>query len=196
MTSNAATTTTVLAQRTGYQRLRRVRRVRDGTLRGCPGLLHDGARRLRAGGLRGDVPARCVPAGGRRRDREPGGLQRGFHRRLPGRARAGSLGCTPTWAETLELRREIYTACRVIDGLSVPGLGCSVSATCKRPDGTATAECVKNKCVAIEILPEGATCPFPSGAVSVCAAGLACSAEGPGVEGSCVPAIATGQSLR
>jgi hypothetical protein len=101
--------------------------------------------------------------------------------------------CTPTWAETLELRREIYTACRVIDGLSAPGLGCSVSATCKRPGGTATAECVKNKCVAIEILPEGATCPFPSGAVSVCDAGLACSAEGPGVDGSCVPAIATGQ---
>jgi hypothetical protein len=111
---------------------------------------------------------------------------------LAAHAQAHSV-CTPTWAETLELRREIYAACRVIDGLSDPGLGCSVSATCKRPVG-GTAECVKNKCVAIELLPEGASCPFPSGAVSVCDIGLACSAEGPGVEGTCVPAIATGQA--
>ena len=54
--------------------------------------------------------------------------------------------CTPTWAETLELRREIYAACRVIEGSSEPGLGCSISATCKRPDGVGTAECVKNRC--------------------------------------------------
>jgi hypothetical protein len=102
--------------------------------------------------------------------------------------------CTPTWAETLELRREIYAACRVIDGLSEPGVGCSVSATCKRPEGAGTAECIKNKCVVVEILPPGAACAFPSGAVSVCDAGLACSAQGPGAEGTCVNAPATGQS--
>ena len=101
--------------------------------------------------------------------------------------------CTPTWDETLELRRGIYTACRVIEGSSAPGTGCSISATCKRPEGAGTAECVKNRCVAIELLPEGATCPFPSGSVSVCEAGLACSAEGPGVDGTCVAAVATGQ---
>jgi hypothetical protein len=102
--------------------------------------------------------------------------------------------CTPTWAQTLELRREIYTACRVIDGLSPPGNGCSRSAHCKRPDGVATAECVKNLCVAIELLPEGAPCPFPDGSVSVCDAGLACDAPGLGSEGVCVRAIATGDT--
>lgn len=100
--------------------------------------------------------------------------------------------CTPSWAETLELRREIYTACRIIDGLSPPEGSCSRSAHCKRPDGAATAECVKNRCVAIELLPEGAPCPFPDGAVSVCDVGLACDAEGLGSEGVCVPALATG----
>lgn len=102
--------------------------------------------------------------------------------------------CVPTWAQTLELRKEIYTACRVIDGLTEPGRGCSISATCKRPDGVATAECVKNVCTAIEILPEGAACPFPSGAVPVCDEGLACDAPGLGSSGQCVKAIATGES--
>jgi hypothetical protein len=102
--------------------------------------------------------------------------------------------CTPTWSQTLELRREIYAACRIIDGLSPPGAGCSRAAHCKRPDGAATAECVKNLCVAIELLPEGAPCPFPDGAVSVCDVGLACDAEGLGTEGVCVPALATGAS--
>lgn len=102
--------------------------------------------------------------------------------------------CTPTWAETLELRREIYTACRVIDGLSPPGAGCSRSTTCQRPEGVATAECVKNVCVAIQLLPEGAPCPFPDGAVSVCDVGLTCDAPGLGTEGACISAIATGEA--
>jgi hypothetical protein len=102
--------------------------------------------------------------------------------------------CVPTWAQTLELRKEIYVACRVIDGLTEPGGGCSVSATCKRPDGVATAECVKNVCQVNEILTEGATCPFPSGSVPVCDAGLACDAPGLGTEGVCVKALASGES--
>jgi hypothetical protein len=102
--------------------------------------------------------------------------------------------CVPTWAQTLELRKEIYVACRVIDGLTEPGRGCSVSATCKRPDGLATAECIKNVCQVREILAEGATCPFPSGSVPVCDAGLACDAPGLGTEGVCVKAVASGAS--
>ena len=102
--------------------------------------------------------------------------------------------CVPTWAQTLELRKEIYVACRVIDGLTEPGRGCSVSATCKRPDGIATAECIKNVCQVNEILAEGATCPFPSGSVPVCDEGLACDAPGLGTEGVCVKAIASGAS--
>jgi len=102
--------------------------------------------------------------------------------------------CVPTWAQTLELRKEIYVACRVIDGLTEPGRGCSVSATCKRPEGVATAECIKNVCQANEILAEGASCPFPSGSVPVCDAGLACDAPGLGTEGVCVKAVASGAS--
>ena len=102
--------------------------------------------------------------------------------------------CVPTWAQTLELRREIYVACRVIDGVTEPGRGCSISATCKRPDGVASVECVKNVCQAIELLPAGAPCPFPSGAVPVCDGGLACDAPGLGTEGTCVQAVQTGAS--
>lgn len=99
--------------------------------------------------------------------------------------------CFPTWADTLALRKRIYTACRVIDGLTEPGRGCGIAAACKRPEGVATVECVKSVCVAIEILPEGSACPFPSGLVSVCDEGLACDAP-LGGEGHCVPAPATG----
>lgn len=102
--------------------------------------------------------------------------------------------CVPTWAETLELRKEIYAACRVIDGLTEPGGGCSIAATCKRPDGFGTAECVKNVCRVVEILPQGAPCPFPSGSVSVCDQGLTCDAPGLGSEGVCVEATATGEA--
>lgn len=100
--------------------------------------------------------------------------------------------CVPTWAQTLELRKELYVACRVIDGLTEPGRGCSISSTCKRPDGVATAGCINNVCQVIEILPEGAECPFPSGSVPVCDEGLACDAPGLGSTGHCVRAVATG----
>jgi len=102
--------------------------------------------------------------------------------------------CVPTWQQTLELRKEIYAACRVIDGTSKPGLGCSVGSTCKRPDGVASVDCIKNVCQVIEILPAGAECPFPSGSVSVCDDGLACDAPGLGSSGHCVKAIGTGEA--
>jgi hypothetical protein len=102
--------------------------------------------------------------------------------------------CVPTWQQTLELRKTIYSACRVIDGTTETGGGCSTSITCKHPPGTATAECVKNVCQVIEILPEGAECPFPSGSVSVCDDGLACDATGLGAFGHCVKAIAVGET--
>jgi hypothetical protein len=101
--------------------------------------------------------------------------------------------CIPTWKQTLELRKRIYAECRVIDGTTEPGRGCAIDSTCKRPAGEATAECVKNVCRVIEILPEGAVCPFPNGAVSVCDEGLACDAPGLETEGHCVPAIKTGE---
>lgn len=99
--------------------------------------------------------------------------------------------CLPSWSETLELRKRIYTACHIIDGLTQLGGGCSIAATCERPAGIATVDCVKNVCVSIAILPEAAPCPFPSGAVSVCDDGLACDAAR-GELGECVRAIPTG----
>ncbi len=102
--------------------------------------------------------------------------------------------CTPTWKQTLELRKKIYSACRVLDGTAEPGRGCAIATTCKHPPGAATAECVKNVCRVIEILPEGAECPFPSGSVSVCDDGLACDAPGLGTSGHCIKAVAAGES--
>jgi hypothetical protein len=102
--------------------------------------------------------------------------------------------CTPTWKQTLELRKQIYTACRVLNGTAEPGRACAISATCKSPEGAATTECVKSVCQVIEILPEGAACPFPSGSVSVCDDGLACDAPGLGASGHCVKAVATGET--
>jgi hypothetical protein len=100
--------------------------------------------------------------------------------------------CVPTWRQTLELRKKIYSACRVLDGTAEPGRGCAIAANCKHPEGAATAECVKNVCRVVEILPEGAECPFPSGSVSVCDDGLTCDAPGLGASGHCVKAVAAG----
>lgn len=100
--------------------------------------------------------------------------------------------CVPTWRQTLDLRKRIYAECRVINGAAEPGQACAVDAHCRRPAGAATAECVKNVCRAIEVLPEGAACPFPSGSVSVCDDGLTCDAPGLETEGRCVPAVPAG----
>lgn len=102
--------------------------------------------------------------------------------------------CIPTWKQTIELRKKIYSACRVLDGTAEPGRGCAIASTWKHPQGTATAQCEKNVCRVIEILPEGAECPFPSGSVSVCDDGLACDAAGLGTSGRCFKAVATGAS--
>jgi len=102
--------------------------------------------------------------------------------------------CVPTWKQTIALRKRIYAACRVIDGSSEPGRGCSIAATCRRPAGNATVECIKNVCQKIEILEQGAECPFPSGSVSVCDDGLTCDAPGLGATGHCIAAPATGDT--
>jgi hypothetical protein len=102
--------------------------------------------------------------------------------------------CVPTWSENLELRREIYTACRSINGTTPPGQSCTTDVTCERPSGLGTTSCVKNRCRTIEILPEGANCEFPSGEVSVCDAGLTCSARGLGATGTCVAAAGAGNA--
>lgn len=102
--------------------------------------------------------------------------------------------CVPTWQQTIELRKAIYGACHVISGTTEVGGGCAISATCKNAGGTSTSLCVKNVCRSVEILPEGAECPFPAGDVSVCDDGLTCDAPGRETTGHCVPVIATGQA--
>ncbi len=102
--------------------------------------------------------------------------------------------CIPTWKQTLELNKKIYTACRVLDGTTEPGRGCGIAATCKHSAGTSTTLCVKGVCQIVEILPEDAECSFPSGDVSKCDDGLTCDAPGLGVTGHCVKAIAEGAS--
>jgi hypothetical protein len=102
--------------------------------------------------------------------------------------------CIPTWQQSLELNKKIYSACRVLDGLAEPGQRCAIAAHCKHPEGTATSDCVKNVCQVVEILPEGAECPFPSGFVSVCDDGLACDAPGLDSTGHCVKAVAAGSA--
>lgn len=102
--------------------------------------------------------------------------------------------CVPSWPQTLELRKKIGAACHVIDGRSLPGAGCSTSATCKRPAGGGAVECIKNACTVIEVLAEGASCSFPSGPVSVCDEGLTCDAPGLGGAGQCVRAPQAGDA--
>jgi hypothetical protein len=102
--------------------------------------------------------------------------------------------CIPTWKQTLELRKKINSACRVLDGTAEPGKSCAIAAQCRHPPGTASVQCVKNKCEVVEILVEGAECPFPSGSVSVCDEGLACDAPGLGGTGHCVKAVSSGDT--
>ena len=100
--------------------------------------------------------------------------------------------CTPqTWQQILTLRRAIWSACKVVRGTTPPGGGCSTSLSCAEPDGETTANCVAGTCRVLEILPEGATCPFQSGAVSTCDSGLYCSAT-QDAAGVCTPELALG----
>jgi hypothetical protein len=71
----------------------------------------------------------------------------------------------------------------VVRGSSPPGSGCSSSITCADVDGEKTTNCVDGVCRVLEILPEGASCPFQSGAVSTCDSGFYCSTtqDTPGV---------------
>lgn len=100
--------------------------------------------------------------------------------------------CTADWDEILELRREVWSKCKVVQGTSEPGRGCSVSSQCVSPPGAATARCVQNVCRVLELLPEGAECPYPNGDVSVCDSGLYCTSTERDVRGTCVPRTADG----
>src|SRR5882724_1155736 len=68
---------------------------------------------------------------------------------------AANAVCIPTWDQTLELRKSLWSQCKVVRGLTEPGAGCSTSVTCAEPDGAKTAACLVGVCRVLEVLPEG-----------------------------------------
>ena len=96
--------------------------------------------------------------------------------------------CVPDFMQTIELRKQIFSSCKVLRGFGPPGQGCTTRITCEQPDGPVSADCVRGQCSLIEVLPQDATCPYPDGEVSVCDNGLYCTAAGRGESGICAPA--------
>lgn len=100
--------------------------------------------------------------------------------------------CVADWGELLELRRAIWGACKVVQGTLLPGRGCTAAATCAVPEGIGAARCVAGTCRVVEILGEGAECPYPNGDVSVCDAGLYCTTTERDKSGTCERVVETG----
>ncbi len=63
-------------------------------------------------------------------------------------------------------------------------------------EGNGAARCVAGTCRVVEILSEGAECPYPNGDVSVCDAGLYCTTTERDRTGTCEPVVATGEDCR
>jgi len=102
--------------------------------------------------------------------------------------------CFADWEETIAIRMELWTSCRVINGTIAESQGCDNDARCALPAGeVATSACVQGICRKIELLAEGAPCPFPNGNVSTCDLGLYCTANDPGETGTCVASPAEGE---
>ena len=93
---------------------------------------------------------------------------------LAAHAQANAL-CVPTWQENLTLRKSLWSACKVLRGKTEAGQGCSTDVTCAEPDGAVAGVCVRGVCRLLEVLAEGEPCPFQSGTVSTCDAGLYCT---------------------
>ncbi len=101
--------------------------------------------------------------------------------------------CVADWPALLDLRRGIWSACKVIQGTSAPGQSCTSSVTCAQPEGASVARCTLGKCKVLEILGPEAECPYPDGDVSVCDHGLYCTSTERDVLGVCQPATADGE---
>jgi len=99
--------------------------------------------------------------------------------------------CVPTWQQNLSLRKSLWTACKVLRGTTEPGKGCSTAVTCAEGEGAQAGVCIRGTCRVLEVLVEGAACPFQSGTVSTCDLGLYCTTtiDEPGV---CARASAEG----
>ena len=101
---------------------------------------------------------------------------------LEARARANAI-CVPTWQENLAIRKSVWSACKVLRGTTEAGKGCTTDVTCAEPNGEKAGVCVNGVCRVLEVLAKGEACPFQSGTVSTCDAGLYCTAtlDEPGV---------------
>ncbi|HEX6764945.1 MAG TPA: hypothetical protein VF103_05690 [Polyangiaceae bacterium] len=107
--------------------------------------------------------------------------------------------CVADWEEIIALRQDVWSACKMVQGTVEPGRGCSSSSACAQPEGPATARCLPDPttrqptCQVLEILGQGAECPYPLGDVSVCDVGFYCTATERGTLGTCDPITADGQ---
>jgi hypothetical protein len=102
--------------------------------------------------------------------------------------------CVADFSTLIELRRDIWSACKVVRGSAGAGRGCTTSITCAQPDGASVGRCVTGTCRVLTLLKEGEACPYPSGEVSVCDEGLYCSAAALGETGECRVATAGGDA--
>jgi hypothetical protein len=100
--------------------------------------------------------------------------------------------CFVTWDDILELRKLLWSSCNFLDGTFAEGKGCSTDVLCAKDEGPTAALCRNSTCRVIRILEDGDECPFPRGDVSVCDAGLYCTAEGDGETGICEKATEIG----
>jgi hypothetical protein len=107
--------------------------------------------------------------------------------------------CDPDWDEFLEINRDVWAACKIVVGTFQPGQNCTSSSQCAQPAGPSAAHCVQHPvtkmrvCQVVEILGEGAECPFPSGDVSLCDVGLYCTAPDLGETGVCQAVVPEGE---
>jgi hypothetical protein len=102
--------------------------------------------------------------------------------------------CIPDWDQILTLRRDVWSACKVVRGNVVAGDTCTTSAMCIVPDGAATSACVAGTCRELRILDEGEECPYPLGDVSVCGEGLYCTSPERDVLGTCQVVVPEGSA--
>ena len=105
--------------------------------------------------------------------------------------------CEADWEEIIAVRKDVWAECKMIRGTVEPGRGCSTQASCARPDGPTNARCqldvtMNTTCQLLEILGEGAACPFPMGDVSVCDVGLYCTTTERDMPGTCAPSVPEG----
>ena len=104
--------------------------------------------------------------------------------------------CYTDWEGLMAIRRDEEASCHVVIGKVGEGQACTTDLQCAPPDGDGSTACVTGACRTIRILGEDEPCPYPSGDVSTCDAGLYCTAAEQGDMGTCVPATPEGEACQ